>query len=215
MAANNSVRIQSSRDTALSITTVRGVKTKPFHQDLARLRMDIFKDFPYLYAGNSDYEATYNAIYGQSPNSLFVIVKAFNEVIGISTALPIKDMDESLAFILSDQGYPATQGFYLGESVLSPHFRGRGLYKKMFALREEEARLQGHAFTAFLSVVRENDHPLRPLNYVPHDTTWQNYGYTPTSAHITFSYPSVPLPNLKCVSGWSKHGTTHDHMLQF
>ncbi len=90
--------------------------------------MGIFKDFPYMHAGNSDYEATYNAVYGQSPNSLIIIIKALNEVVGISTALPMKDMDESLLHILSDKGYPAKEGFYLGESVLSPDFRGRGLY---------------------------------------------------------------------------------------
>lgn len=215
MPPNSVTCTQSSHEPALSISTVRGAKTAPYHPDLARLRMDIFKDFPYLYEGNDSYEASYNALYGQSSNSLFVVIKAFNEVIGISTALPVSAMDTSIALTLKDAGYPAASGFYLGESVLSPHFRGRGLYKKMFALREEEAGLQGHSFTTFLSVVREMEHPLRPPNYVPHDTTWQSYGYTPIEAHITFAYPSVSLPDPQHVSGWSEQGAIRDHTLQF
>lgn len=215
MGSNTALKTQSPRNLDFSISTVSGADTIPYHQDLARLRMAIFRDFPYLYEGNDTYESTYNAPYGQSSKSLFVVIKASNEVVGISTAIPMRDMDESIALILSDAGYTAASGFYLGESVLTPNFRGRGLYKKMFDLREEEARLQGHSFTAFLSVVRESDHPLKPINYIPHDTTWKSYGYTPIEAHMTFSYPTVPLPDSKNTSGWSKQGSTHDHTLQF
>ena len=58
---------------------------------LARLRIEVFRDFPYLYEGDVDYERRYLATYMASPGA--VIVGAFDgtELVGAATASPLAD----------------------------------------------------------------------------------------------------------------------------
>lgn len=58
----------------LAIKTVSGKGIRPFLNDIARLRIDIFREFPYLYNGNTKYEQEYLETYVQSANSLAVLV---------------------------------------------------------------------------------------------------------------------------------------------
>lgn len=66
-----------------------GVEVQPYLNDLARLRIDIFRDYPYLYAGDLDYEMRYLQTYSRSPESLFVMAFDGETVIGASTGVPM------------------------------------------------------------------------------------------------------------------------------
>ena len=44
---------------ALRYETVFGADVRPFISDLARLRIQVFAEFPYLYAGELGYEEAY------------------------------------------------------------------------------------------------------------------------------------------------------------
>ncbi len=54
----------------LSITTVTGTELKPIITSLAQLRIEVFREFPYLYDGDLDYEETYLDTYLQSDKSI-------------------------------------------------------------------------------------------------------------------------------------------------
>ncbi|HBF93820.1 MAG TPA: GNAT family N-acetyltransferase, partial [Marinobacter adhaerens] len=41
---------------AVSIRRLSGDQIKPYLDDLARLRIEVFRHFPYLYDGDMDYE---------------------------------------------------------------------------------------------------------------------------------------------------------------
>ena len=64
-------------------TIVRqGAGILPFIDDLARLRIGVFRAFPYLYEGSLDYERGYLATYARSTESLFVLALD-GETIGV------------------------------------------------------------------------------------------------------------------------------------
>jgi GNAT superfamily N-acetyltransferase len=68
--------------------------------------------------------------------------------------------------------------FYLGESLLLPAYRGRGVGVRFFEERESHARfLGGFDWYAFCAVERPADHPCRPVGYVPLDAFWERRGY--------------------------------------
>ena len=56
--------------------------------DVARLRMAVFRDWPYLYDGDMDYERRYVASYKGSPGA--ILVGAFDgaRLVGASTGTP-------------------------------------------------------------------------------------------------------------------------------
>ncbi len=158
---------------------VSGADIAPYVQDLARLRIEVFREFPYLYDGDEDYERRYLQTYVKSPRSLAVLVYDGAELIGASTGLPMADETVEFQKPFRDHGYDVAKIFYCGESVLRKAYRGRGIYKHLFQAREQHAAsLPGIELCTFCGVRRPPDHPLRPSDYVPLNAIWQRFGYS-------------------------------------
>jgi GNAT superfamily N-acetyltransferase len=156
-----------------------GAGIAPFVRDLARLRIDIFREYPYLYDGDEDYELNYLKTYVQSPRSLAMLVFDGDSLIGATTGLPMADETPEFQRAFLDRARDVRGIFYCGESVLRKHYRGRGIYRQLFLAREQHARaLGGFDTAAFCCVQRPADHPLRPADYAPLDAVWRHFGYT-------------------------------------
>lgn len=146
--------------------------------DVARLRIAVFRDWPYIYDGSLAYERDYLESY-HGPGA--VVVGAFDgaKLIGAATGTPLEDHAEDFAAPFAHTGLALTDVFYCAESVLLPGYRGRGLGHAFFDAREAHARALGRSFSAFCSVQRPADHPLRPEGYRPLDAFWRKRGYAP------------------------------------
>ncbi|NEV63318.1 GNAT family N-acetyltransferase [Thiorhodococcus minor] len=160
------------------IRRLTGRAMTPFLEDLARLRIAVFREWPYLYDGDMDYEKTYLETYSRSPDSLFVLAFGGDRVIGASTGVPMVDETDDFKRPFEKQGYDPQRIFYFGESVLLPEYRGCGLGVRFFAERETFARaLDRFDWTCFCAVERPANHPRRPPEYVPLDSFWRRRGY--------------------------------------
>lgn len=146
--------------------------------DLAQLRITVFRDFPYLYDGDLDYEARYLENYVRSADS--ALIAAFNgeTIVGAATALPLEDETENVIEPFRYHGFDVARVFYFGESVLLPVYRGRGVGVAFFDEREAWARSLGRfSLACFCAVDRPIDHPRRPTNYRPLDEFWRRRGF--------------------------------------
>lgn len=162
----------------MQIKTLCGEAIAPYIDDLARLRIEVFRAFPYLYDGNLDYERSYLNTYARSPESLFVLALDGDRVVGAATGVPMADETDEFKRPFVEAGWNPDEIFYFGESVLLPEYRGRGLGVRFFEEREGYARRLGRfRHCAFCAVERPVDHPLRPADYVPLNDFWANRGY--------------------------------------
>ena len=162
----------------MQIEIVHGKAVTPHIPDLARLRIEVFRAFPYLYEGSEDYEAGYLAAYAASPESLFVLALDGGRIVGASTGVPMTDASEVFRRPFVKAGIDPASVFYFGESVLLAAYRGRGLGVRFFEEREAYARrLARFDWCAFCAVERPRDHPLRPAGHVPLDAFWSRRGY--------------------------------------
>lgn len=161
----------------IEVRRLAGDAVRPYLADLARLRIRVFREFPYLYDGTEGYEQDYLESYAASERSVIVIALSDGEVIGVSTGLPLSEADPAFREPFEKTGVPVESVFYLGESVLEPAFRGRGLGHRFFDEREAHAAEYGFPVTAFCAVERADDHPLKPDGYVSHDTFWSKRSY--------------------------------------
>lgn len=154
-----------------------GQEINSYLDALASLRIEVFREFPYLYDGDHAYEERYLKTYAASPRSVFIVALAGDEVIGVATGLPMADETEEFKRPFVEQGYDVDSIFYFGESVLRSQWRGQGLGVAFIDGREDFARENGFRTTVFCAVQRPPDHPARPADHVPLDRFWENRGY--------------------------------------
>lgn len=177
----------------LSIVRLSGDDLEPALDDVARLRIEVFREWPYCYQGSLDYERSYLRTYMQSAGAVCVLALDGNQVVGASTAVPLSDETEEVLRPFEQAGIPPDEVFYFGESVLRRDYRGRGVGVRFFDEREAAARAHGGiTWCAFCAVVRDETDPRRPPDYQPLDRFWQRRGFFPRpDMRTTFSWLEV------------------------
>lgn len=174
---------------------------------LARLRIEVFRDYPYLYEGDLDYERRYLATFMASPGAVVIGALAAGALVGAATAAPLADHFEEFAQPFAARGLDPAEFFYFGESVLRKAHRGQGIGVRFFEERERAAREAGFSRCVFSAVVRPPDHPARPAGHVPLDAFWTKRGYARIDGLSTgFSWRDVgdAEESVKPMEFWQK-----------
>lgn len=179
----------------VEVRALRGAELEQHLDGVAQLRISVFRDWPYLYDGSLDYEREYLATYRDNPGALLVGAFDAGVLVGASTSTLMEDHAEEFAAPFRDFAVPMTDILYGAESVLLPAWRGQGIGHRFFDLREAHARAMGRSHVAFCSVLRPDDHPLRPATYRTNDAFWQGRGYS-------------PLPGVVAEFAWKDVGET-------
>ena len=173
----------------LRIRSVSGADILPHIDDAARLRIAVFREYPYLYEGDMKYERRYLRTYSGARDSLFVLALDGDRVVGVSTGVPMGQETAEVLEPFQSAGIDPSGVFYFGESVLLPEYRGLGIGVRFFEERERYARgLPGITLAAFCAVDRPADHPMRPADFVPLDRFWEKRGFRKSTLRTEFSW---------------------------
>lgn len=176
----------------LRIESLRGDQIATQLDALAAVRIEVFRDWPYLYDGSLAYEKQYLETYLRCPRSLAILIWDGARCVGASTVLPLADAEPAAQAPFLAAGHRVGTVDYFGESVILPSYRGRGLGVKFFELREAHARELGLEACAFCAVERPVDHPARPADYVPNDAFWTRRGYRKVpDLRTSFAWPDI------------------------
>jgi GNAT superfamily N-acetyltransferase len=168
----------------LRVEALSGESLRALLPQLAQLRIEVFRDWPYLYDGDLDYEARYFGRFLQAPQHVVICAFDGGTLVGASTAAPLLSQHEEFAAPFRAAGESPEEIFYFGESVLKAAYRGQGLGHAFFDGREAHAEAHGFRKTAFCGVIRPDAHPLRPSDYRPLDPFWRKRGYRPLQGMI-------------------------------
>lgn len=160
------------------IIELRGAEAEAYVHELSTLRIRVFREFPYLYEGDNEYERSYLSTYFSCPESFIALCFDGDKVVGASTAIPMRHEEESFQAPFRKRGMKPESICYYGESVLLPEYRGQGIGKMFMEVRERYARtLPDVKQVCFCAVVREPDHPESPPGYRPLDSFWRDLGF--------------------------------------
>lgn len=173
---------------ALRFETLTGDALQPWLFALSRLRLSVFREWPYLYRGDRGAEARYLRDYARAPGACVVLALDGSHPVGAATCAPMNGWARA-AF--SAAGRDPAAYCYFGESVLLPRYRGQGAGVRFFELREAQARALGLARATFCGVRRAADDPRRPAGHVPLDQFWRNRGYAPAGISGTLRWREV------------------------
>ena len=169
---------------AAALDVLTGAAIEPALPDIARLRIAVFRDFPYLYDGSLDNEPEYLSAFAAAPGAVIVAVRDGGRIVGASTGLPLAAEHAAFRDPVARAGIDVGEVFYCAESVLLPDYRGRGLGAAFFDVREAHARALGLRVASFCAVIRPADHPAMPPDYRPLDSFWRRRGYAPVPSLV-------------------------------
>lgn len=161
----------------IRVEAVTGPEVTRYLSALAVLRIEVFREWPYLYDGDVAYEEQYLAPYARAADTVVVIAWDGDELVGAATAMPLAAHSDAVAPPLVAAGYDTAAVYYFGESVLRADRRGLGLGHRFFDEREAFARARGYRTATFCAVARPADHPRRPAGYRPLDGFWTKRGF--------------------------------------
>lgn len=189
---------------SISVRTLDPGEVQDRIADLARLRIAVFREWPYLYDGDAGYESGYLASFAAAPHAVLVAAFDGDDIIGMATASPLSAQGAAVLEPVAAHGFDVPTTFYFGESVLLPEWRGRGIGHAFFDQREAGARRAWAAHATFCSVIRPDDHPMRPEGARSHAAFWTARGYR-------------EVPGLVCTMHWADLGEAGEtpHRLQF
>lgn len=178
-------------DFNIAYKKIQGSEIKNWLEPLASLRIEIFREWPYIYEGSIDYELTYLSRYASTKNAFVSMAFHSSQIVGATTGLPLSEETHSeIKKPFLNEGFLENEVFYFGESVLKKKFRGCGIGSAFMQQREDFAKkLSGITTLSFCAVQRPLSHSLRPDDYQPLDHFWKKRGFQ-------------PQPHMQCELSW-------------
>ena len=179
----------------ITYKTFTGNQVKEYLSQVSLFRSKYFEEFPYLYVNQSIDSAAKEEEYiaSQATDTSYCIVSAFDgsKLVGISTGLALvngSDLSAENLNALENSNINPKDCFYSCETIILPEYRGKGIYKKLCSIKAQYAIDLGFTYMLFISVVREDNHPLKPDNYISHNAKWNNMGFQKTNLFMHYDW---------------------------
>ncbi|GFE61117.1 GNAT family N-acetyltransferase [Geobacter sp. AOG2] len=189
---------------SINVRMLTGAAIADSLNDVATLRLDIFREYPYLYQGFREDELDYLGAYTQAPDACIILADDGSAVIGAATGMPLVHEDAQLRGAFTDTPFPLNGIYYVGELLLRPAYRERGLGQELLARLENHIRALGtYDSLTCATVERPDSHPLRPGNYIPITRFLTRTGFSRLSG-VTTSFTWCEID-----------GVERDHPMQF
>lgn len=198
--------IWQSKD-GVSLQAFTGEEAKKYLKQIANIRITMFKEFPYLYEGVLEDEEEYLNIYFSSINSIVLLVLDGDKVVGFSNSIPLNEEIEEMKTPFIKNDIDINKYLYIGELMIKEKYRTRGLSNIIAKYHEEHAREKNYTNMIFMTVIRPDNHPLKPDNYRSLEPLWKSLGYKALEGiKINFSWKQVDskTPQENQLRIWSK-----------
>jgi GNAT superfamily N-acetyltransferase len=163
---------------SVKILSLTSSEVKDLGPQIARLRVEVFSEYPFLYIGNYTFEESYPKKFLTMKDAIVVAAFDHNRLIGLATGFPFIYDRGNLQKVLIAAHRNPKEYFCFETSLLSRSYRGLGIGKAFFDQREAHVqRLHHYRYICFYTIVRPANDPRRPPDYRPLAPFWKSRGY--------------------------------------
>lgn len=135
---------------------------------LASLRLEIFREYPYLYDGRREDELDYLKSYAEAPDACVILAYDGSTIAGAATGMPFIHEGAQMLAAIAGSRYSVENLYYVGELLFYPAYRNKGLGLLLLdQLEQYICSLGRYRQLVCATVERPDTHPLRPDGYVP------------------------------------------------
>lgn len=152
-------------DNNLRIESLSGAESKKYFEDFARLRIEIFREYPYLYEGTVENERNYIENYLSNPQSRIFVLFDGDKICGMLTTVPMSGEYQDIIASFEKTGLKSSESFYLGDMILQKEYRNRKLFPIFFNAALEHAKCKGFKTLSLMCIVCKDADWGRPAEF--------------------------------------------------
>jgi hypothetical protein len=161
----------------LEIKSLDGESAREFFNEIAQIRIDLFREFPYLYDGSIEYEREYLETYFKSKNSKIILGLDKGKIVAFSSSISLNEEIEEIKAPFLNRNLDISQYHYIGEVMIKNEYRNLSLPLEFERIHKEFATQKGHSKLVFMTVRRELNDISRPYKYKDPEKLWRYIGY--------------------------------------
>ena len=110
----------------LTVEALTGEALAPAIADVARLRIAVFRAFPYLYDGDLGYEREYLHLFSQARGAVIVVARDAGRVVGAATGAPLFEVEDEWSAPFVAAGQDVSQVFIVRNLCCCQHIADWG-----------------------------------------------------------------------------------------
>lgn len=179
--------------TDIHVRSFTGNALKPYLHSIAKLRMEVFREYPYFEEPDLEKENKYLKKAASSKESIAVLIFDGTTLVGASLGLPLILEEVAILKPFKERNLDIESYFFFGDSALLRHYRGRGIGHHFFDARESHIK-HYKKFKHICFCVPEPLNP--PPEFVSLNDFWRKRGY-------------IHHPDFQCTLSWIDLGATH------
>jgi GNAT superfamily N-acetyltransferase len=183
--------------TDIHVRSFTGAGLKPYLHSVAKLRTEVFREYPYFEEPDLDRETKYLRRLSSCKESIGVLIFDNTTLVGASLGHPLAIEEASLHRPFKEQNLEIESYFFFGDSSLLKAYRGRGIGHHFFDARESHvAHYKKFKHICFCVPDCLELDPQRPKDFIPLHDFWRKRGYTQHT-------------EMKCTPYWKGVGEAH------
>lgn len=167
----------------------------PYYRDIKQLRVQYFSKFPYLYVSPSE-EGEDISYYQGSEHTTMGISLQEDKILGLMIGLPLEDFKFQKDFLnvhqqlTKDLGEELKTTFYISELLISEDSEETFIKEVLLLTLEDKIKNNPrYSSLSVMTIERENNHPLKPINYEEESRLYQDHGFKDTGLTYSFEWP--------------------------
>lgn len=192
----------------IHVRAFTGATLKTYLHSLAKLRVDVFREYPYLREPNLLEETAYLKRFCTSKEAIGVLVFDNTTLVGASLGIPLSLETEEFQKPFLENALDPNAYFFFGESALLKNYRGRGIGHHFFDVREAHVlQYKKYKHICFCTPQRPENDPLKPPGYLLLNDFWRKRGYIHTpefNTTLTWKEIGKKEPEAQVMTFWIK-----------
>lgn len=178
--------------TDIHVRAFIGPSLHTYFHSIAKLRIDVFRDYPFLEEPDLYRETLGLKRYLTSKEAIGVLVFDNTTLVGVSLGAPLSLECEQIQKPFRERFHDISTYFYFGESALLKQYRSRGIGHHFFDVREAHVRhFKKYKHICFFDPFRPEIDTYKPADYLSLHDFWRKRGY-------------IHCPDLHCKLKWKE-----------
>lgn len=167
-----------TQQSSTSIEVLKGSEAIPYLNKLMEIRLLFYRDYPYLYDGSIEDEENYLRIWSNSENTLLVVAKRNDKVVGVIIGLPFSESPEENKQAFQNLETSPEDLFYLGDNIVIQELKVGNVQKQMYHQFERAVKqLKKYKEIVVCEIERDVNDPKKIANDTFYEFSWNAQGF--------------------------------------